>query len=292
MSRRDYLVRLRPRDDTRYVSQGRTVLATGRDGFVADGAEHGLFAYQTRLLSRYRYLIDGEEPRAVALSNVEQHSWLGYYLVAAPGVDAGPPDQGSGLMQAETEQSLELRVSRYVGAGVHEDLDLTNYTRQALSFLFEVEAEADFADQEETVRERLQHGTIERAWRARGGAWELSFDYKASHTYAHRGEAGAASLHRGVSLRFEHAASPPSFDREAGRVRFRVSLAPQGKWHACVNLVPFIDGRTLEPQYDCREFGGVHNELDRRRQIFLEEATRFEVPGADTLAQTVAGTLE
>lgn len=31
--RRDYLVRLRPRDDTRYVSQGRTVLATGRDGF-------------------------------------------------------------------------------------------------------------------------------------------------------------------------------------------------------------------------------------------------------------------
>ena len=292
MSRSDYLVRLRPRDDTRYVSQGRTVLATGRDGLVSGGAEHGLFAYQTRLLSRYRYLVDGEELRPAALSNVEQHSWLGYYITLAPGVDPGPPDQGSGLMQAETEQSLELRVSRYVGAGVHEDLDLTNYTRERLSFLFEIELDADFADQEETVRERLQHGTIGRMWRARGQVRELSFDYRAEHTYARRGEAGSAALHRGVSLRFEQATSPPSFDRERGRVRFRVELAPQGTWHACVNVVPLIDGRRLEPQYDCREFRGVHNELDRRRQIFLEEATRFEVPGADTLAQAVAGALE
>ena len=156
MSRRDYLVRLRPRDDTRYVSQGRTVLATGRDGFVAGGAEHGLFAYQTRLLSHYRCLINGEPPHPAALSNVEQHSWLGYYVTLAPGVDPGPPDQSSGLMRAETEQSLELRVSRYVGAGIHEDLDLTNFTREAIGFRFELEVEADFADQEETVRGRQQ----------------------------------------------------------------------------------------------------------------------------------------
>lgn len=283
-------MRLRPRDDMRYVSRGRTVLATGRDGFVSGGAGHGLFAYQTRLLSRYRYLIDGEEPRPAALSNVEQHSWLGYYITLAPGVDPGPPDQGSGLMQAETEQSLELRVSRYVGEGVHEDLDLTNYTREAVSFIFEVEAEADFADVEETVRRRLQHGTVERLWRARRA--ELCFDYHAEHTYAHRSEAGAATLHRGVRLRFEDADTPPEFDRERGRVRFRVALAPQGKWHACVNLVPLIDGRRLEPEYDCREFRGVHNEGDRRRRIFLEEATRFETPGADTLSQVVAGALE
>src|SRR5215204_2770087 len=202
MSRRDYLVRLRPRDDTRYVSQGRTVLAAGRDGFVREGSEQGLFAYQTRLLSRYRCLIDGEEPRPAALSNVEQHSWLGYYVTLAPGLDPGPPDQGSGLMQAETEQSLELRVSRYVGAGVHEDRDLTNFTRRAVGFEFELEVEADFADQEEAVRGRRQHGTIGRLWRARADAWELSFDYRAENTYAHRGEAGSAALHRGVTLRF------------------------------------------------------------------------------------------
>src|SRR3712207_389383 len=106
MSRRDYLVRLRPRDETRYVSQGRTVLATGRDGFVA-GGEHGLFAYQTRLLSRYRCLIDGEAPHPAALSNVEQHSWLGYYLALAPGVDPGPPDRSE-------EHTSELQSRQYL----------------------------------------------------------------------------------------------------------------------------------------------------------------------------------
>jgi hypothetical protein len=58
------LIRLHPRDDMLYVSQGRTVLATARDGLIADGPEHGLFVYQTRMLSRYRYLIDGTPPAA------------------------------------------------------------------------------------------------------------------------------------------------------------------------------------------------------------------------------------
>jgi hypothetical protein len=63
-----------------YISQDRTVLATRRDGFICDGAEHGLFVHETRLLSRYRYLIDDRLPQPVALSNVEQHTWLGYYF--------------------------------------------------------------------------------------------------------------------------------------------------------------------------------------------------------------------
>ena len=37
------LVRLRPRDDTLYVSQNRTVFASGRDGQLTGGADHGLW---------------------------------------------------------------------------------------------------------------------------------------------------------------------------------------------------------------------------------------------------------
>lgn len=57
------LIRLRPRSDTTYLSQNYTVLATDRNGFIAGGPDYGLFVYKTRLLSRYRYLIDGELPR-------------------------------------------------------------------------------------------------------------------------------------------------------------------------------------------------------------------------------------
>src|SRR5262245_40249096 len=70
------LIQLRPRADTVYVSQGYTSLATERDGFIADGPEHGLFIHQTRMLSRYRWLIDGVSPQPVALSNVAQHTWM------------------------------------------------------------------------------------------------------------------------------------------------------------------------------------------------------------------------
>jgi hypothetical protein len=75
-NRSDFLVRIRPWEDLMCVSQGRTVLATDRDGFFDGGPNRGLFVHQTRLVSRYRYLIDGRPPRIVAGSNVAQHgSW-------------------------------------------------------------------------------------------------------------------------------------------------------------------------------------------------------------------------
>jgi glycogen debranching enzyme len=293
-TRRDYLVRLKPRDDTLYVSQSRTVLATERDGFLSDGAEHGLFVHRTRLLSRYRYLIDGEHPLPAALSNVEQHSWLGYYITHAPGVSPDEDDRGSGLVRSLTQQTLELRLARYVGEGFHEDVDLRNFTREPSTFRLELEIDADFADVEETVRGREQHGRTTRTWRElpAEGRWELVFDYEAEHAYDEQGNKGVAHIRRGVTGGVENAASPPTFDREQGRIIFRVELAPQASWHACVNVVPFIDGETLEVRYGCRSFGGVQNDYDRLRETFLEESTTFSTPESSTLSHVVEGALE
>src|SRR5919108_3834694 len=96
MSRdRQQLVRLRARPDTLYLSRSRAVLATGRDGFIRDGSAQGLFVHETRLLSRHTFLVNGKLPEPNALGNVEQHSWLGYYLLPVPGVVA-ERDSGSG----------------------------------------------------------------------------------------------------------------------------------------------------------------------------------------------------
>jgi glycogen debranching enzyme len=282
----DFLVRLRPRGNTLYVGQGRSVWASDRDGMIRGGREHGLFVYETRLLSRYILTVEDERPEPVALSNVEQHSWLGYFIRVPPGVDTGEEDSGSGLMQASARQTLELRVSRYVGGGVHEDLDLTNYSTEPTRFRFALEAEADFADVEETARGRRQHGIITRLWRDFGESWELRFDYTAEH------EAASAPLRRGVSLRFDHADSPASFERERGRISFEVALAPRQSWHCCVNVVPIIDGREMKPMYGCRAFRGTHNELDERRRIFLSESTHFSTPETGTLSPIVIGALE
>lgn len=284
----DYLVRLRPRVNTLYLSQNRTVLATDRDGFIRDGADHGLFVHETRLLSHYRYLINDDPPRPVALSNVEQHTWLGYYIMLPPGVEE-ERDSGSGQMETVSQQTLELRLSRYVGDGLHEDIDLTNFTQQPTAFTLTLEVDADFADVAETKGERQQQGALARVWRAASGGWELYFDYKVEHAVNHQGETGTKRLHRGISLRIENATSVPAYD---DRITFTVELGPRGTWHACVNLIPFIDGRWLQPLYRCRFFSGTHNEYDRRRKIFLSEATRFTAPQTETLAHVVTGALE
>src|SRR5215216_4291923 len=120
-----HLIQLRPRQDTLYVSQGRVVFATQRDGMLEPDAEHGLLVYKTRMLSRYRYLINGNPIPAVVSSNVQQHSWMGYYITTAPGVETGPKDEASGQLKPDTQHTLELILRRFVGPGIHEDVDLT-----------------------------------------------------------------------------------------------------------------------------------------------------------------------
>jgi glycogen debranching enzyme len=287
----DFLVRIRPWEDLVCVSQGRTVLATERDGFFDGGRNRGLFVHQTRLVSTYRYLIDDRPPKIVAASNVAQHTWLGYFVTFPPGEDPGERDHGSGHVEPESEQTLELRLARYVGGGLHEDADLTNFSPKAISFTLAIEVDADFADQGETLDgggDRPQ-GHTERSWRD----GELTFEHRAEHTFDHPGERGTARIHRRLTIRVSNAGFPPSW--EDGRLTFQVEIPPGGSWHACLDFLPEIfdlpeDG--LLPNYGCRSFLGTDNEHDRRRDRFLEQAASFSTAESETLAPVVITALE
>ncbi len=260
------LIRLRPWPDILYVSQGRTVLATDRDGFFDHGSQRGLFVHQTRLVSRWRWLVDGRPWTPVALSNVDQGSWLGYYVVLPPGADPGEQDQGSGHMKADSEQTLEMRLSRFVGDGLREGVDLTNFSQQATRFTLMVEVDSDFADLGETFEgeERQQQGELRRSWREPG---ELAFDYQAEH--------GEARIDRGLVIRIEQAGSPPVF--EDGRISFQVELAPGASWHCSLVFLPRIEGETPSS--------------GDRIDLFLDEAASFSTPESETLAPVVVGSL-
>ncbi|MBV9086255.1 MAG: amylo-alpha-1,6-glucosidase, partial [Acidobacteriaceae bacterium] len=253
------LVRLHPREDSFEVSQGRTVLSTNLNGFIVPGTAAGLFVHQTRMLSCYRWLIDGKEPLAVALSNVEQHSWMGYYI-QLPHVDE-LQDRGSGEMIGASERSLELRISRFVGDGLHEDVDLTNYTQQPVEFELQLEIDADFADQEETVRPREQFGELTRRWQLGDDKqWEMVFDYVAQHHYEHQGDRGDPSIHRGISIQFAHAGSEPRLSEKT--ITFKISLQPTQCWHTCVRMTPHVDGEPMYSLYDCYAFEPQRNPFD------------------------------
>src|SRR5437867_7992440 len=157
------LAKLIPRPNTIYCSQGRALLATVLDGLICAFPRHRAFFGEPHLLSRYRYFVDGKKRESVAVSNFEQHSWLGYYIFPPPGL-IWKEDTGSGEMEAASEETVELRVSRAVGLGVHEDIDFTNFSQEPARFVFEIELDGDFADQAETFK-RKQHGKLQRRWR-------------------------------------------------------------------------------------------------------------------------------
>src|SRR5438094_189828 len=214
------LVLLRPRSDSFYVSKNRTVLATDLHGTINSNPEDGLFVYQTRLLSRYRYFVNGEQPRPLALSNVHQNTWMGYYIVAPPGVDPNArPDFGPGrLIAAET---IEFRVSRFVGDGMHEDIDIANFAWRAVKLEIEIELDADFADWGEVLGDRQQHGEFQTQWKETGSAkWQLSFRYTADHRYRNQSESGIAHIDRSLRVAIHNSSSEPSYRKN--RIRFPV----------------------------------------------------------------------
>lgn len=282
------LAKIEPRPKTIYCSQGRIVLSTDLDGMIKNQPRHGLFAYETRVLSRYRYLMQGREPQRVVVSNVEQHSFLGYYITSPPDVQ-WKQDTGSGEMEAQSEETIELKVSRTVGLGVHEDIDLTNFTLNPTRFTFEIDLDSDFADQAETFK-RKQQGRLKRSWRPLSARRaELIYDYRATHRYSHQGNRGTARIHRGLIVRIENADSPIRY--RDSRLRFDIHLKPGKSWHVCIKLLPVFEGTILPPLYECRQFFGTRNELDRKRHIFLQESTQFQTRDQSTLAGVVEAAL-
>ncbi|MBS0421393.1 MAG: amylo-alpha-1,6-glucosidase [Proteobacteria bacterium] len=273
------LIRLRPRATALHVSHDRTVLVLARNGFIHPDEHEGLFVDETRLLSRYDCRIDGHALLPVALSNVAQHSWLGYYIIAPPGAGHGRGNIFSPAKPAQ--QTIEVRISRFVGEGMHEDLDLTNFTQRAVSVQLALTIDADFADQQEIPKSSKQHGQRTCEWVE--SRRELTFDYRAEHSYVNQSERGVASLHRGLTLRVTNADSPPEF--HDGRIVFTVNLAPHGHWHTCLQWLPFIDGQSLQPCYGCHCF-------EASSALFLEEATDFSTLAGHTLQHTVIETLQ
>lgn len=284
---RTLLVHLHPRPDTVAINRGRTVLVTGPDGMVA-GGRHGLFVHQTRMLSRLRYRISGVEPFPVALSPVEQHRWLGYYVALPPERRSGGADGSRAGVGEAAQQALELRVWRAVGEGLHEDLDLINFTGQPTRLRLEVEVEGDFVDQSQAGQaDAAPLGTVARRWEPVGDAWTLVLDHRAEHAYDQQGERGVGRLWRGLTVGVERADAPPGY--ADGFLTFDVVLPPRGRWHGCLVMAPHLDGVPL-PVPPCPT-GEEDAEPDRRRNVFAATATRVDAPGGESHAPVVVGAL-
>lgn len=255
-------------------------MATTLDGIVVGGEDdRGFFVSETRVLSLWRYRIDGQTPEPTSLSSVRQNHWLGYYVLPAPAVTKPPRDQGSGRVPLSSQITLELRVTRIVDEGMHEDLDLRNFTTEASTFELAIDVAADFIDPGE-IGERRQNGTLETVWdreRAR-----LIFDYRAQHE--------EQALHRSIEIEIANATTRPEY--RDGRLVFAVTIGPQGQWHACFRMTPVIDGKMLSAPSDCYGITVETPPHEDAVRCYFEEGTHFESGESNTKIAEVITTLE
>ena len=282
------LVRLRPRDDTLHASRGRTVLAMARDGFLDGAGERGLIVHETRMLSRYRLTVAGQAPQPVALSNVEQHRWLGYYAMLPPQAPAKPRDKGSGGLPRLAESTLEVRIARVVGEGVHEDIHLTNYSDRRSRFRLAITADGDFADSTELRDAPRPRAAVRRRWKAlgaRGGVLSLDVELRAKRPE----RAVRRRLRLGLRLAVERPSSPPRRTRDG--FAFSVDLPPNGTWRTCMLWVPLVEGKALPTPARCWT-EPPPDVYERKRRVFLKESTRVRTAESRTLAPVVEAALE
>lgn len=274
------LVTLRPRADTVQMSRGRTAFITTLEGEAnPERPIEGLYIYDTRVLSRYRWRLNGKTPAFSCGSNIEQSNWMGYFIQAPENCKQTPAGECDPL-----EEALELRLTRSVGEGMHEDVHLTNHTQIATDVRLELEFQIDFAAQQEAEQGRKQQGRLElRQQQPSPGVWEQSADYQVEHHYSHQGDEGTAHMQRGILLRIENAGSEPAI--AADRVSFSVHLEPHGEWHACIGWIASIEDKMLPLSAQCSHYDT--SDWNMRRAKFFAAATTVSAPHANDLSGLV-----
>jgi glycogen debranching enzyme len=277
------LIDLQPRSNTEYISQNRTVLITDREGWITGDSDQGLWIYEARTLSHYRWTINGKPPQLSAFSPVNQNSSIGYYI-ATP----------KNWKQTETkdsnpaQQSIELRVGRAVGDGLHEDVWLTNHTQIKTVVDLALEIASNFESPSDLRSGEDVPGEVRRKWRSIGSdGWQLHFDYKARHKYEHQGDRGGAHIHRGIRLCFECELKP---QYRNGKIHFKVNLSPRKIWKLCLSWIGEVEGRGLALGYGCD--GRPIADRHPKHRTFLMGSAKLTSPGSPTFPALVLNTLD
>jgi glycogen debranching enzyme len=228
-----------PHHDRQLTFHGYTVLLTNPDGTITEGTGLGLFDYDTRIVSKYRLLIDGELPRCDTAANVESDYWIAHLTIDRAGRGAFGPRL--------PQDVLAVEIRRRVGNGMAEQIIVRNYSMAVTGITLRLEYGADFADVSEKDGTPTHTGTTTSTWDE--GARALTFEHHASR--------GERRFHRAVRIRMVHSDSPPR--GEADALTFAVRLPPSGAWTAtlaCDSLVdevwraPEVSGFTQPTQRD------------------------------------------
>lgn len=151
------------------VSQGRTFMVTTQSGEIQANTDQGVYAQDTRFVSFYRLYIN-RSPLSVVNS-----SQLSFYASRFHLTNPRIETEG-GVIE---EQTLRVTINRVVSEGIHEDIEIANYTGKKVAFLLEMGIRTDFADLFEVKSKHIvQRGKQNTDWNAQERQLRTAYDNK------------------------------------------------------------------------------------------------------------------
>lgn len=236
------------------INQGSTFMVTDLDGQIAADGEQGIFASDTRFVSYYDIAANGTPWALLTSSAVTYYASRVFLTNKEFETEDGTIPEGV----------LSLVLGRSIAEGVHEDIDITNYSLTRVRFNLEIAIRSDFADIFEVKSKRfVRRGRIVTKWDQRRAEMQTSYRNR--------------DFERRLVYRLLNNTSTPTYAN--GRLTFEVELDPGALWHSCC-FYTLIDGHhTREPlriSHDADE-----TELDRLQRDWEECTTHLTSSNED-----------
>lgn len=210
------------------ISQGRTFMVSDLTGNIHPHTFQGVYMNDTRFISLYALYINDKSLDVINSSQLTFDASRFHLTNPALHLEDGD-------LEAQT---LHVVVNRLVRDGIHEDLDISNYTGRKVSFLLELSLHSDFADIFEVrTMQIVRRGAIVTNWDRQKKCLVTSYDNK--------------DFHRGLLYQIQDDV-PVSYAN--GRICFAITLEPNQRWHTCCEMILEQDGGTTRPLSDhcCR----------------------------------------
>jgi glycogen debranching enzyme len=209
------------------IHQGQAVLVTKPDGQVNWPSNHGLYFRDTRLISAWAIYANGEPWDLLNGGAVSHHAARIFQTNRAFASEDGP-------IAART---LGLMIGRYIDGGLHEDIDITNNSRNPVRFNLEIAIRGDFADIFEVRSEHIvRRGRITTTWS--GARQTLRMKYR------NKDFSREVIIHTGAGD------GEPALNAN-GRLNFAIALKPGQAWHRCLIYDLVDNGKQLRAPRQC-----------------------------------------